>query len=208
VGINTIEFGDGAGNINTYTNSPVMHNYGAPVQYVVIPTTTTPAGCSNSATITAEIKLVPTVSITSTSYCSNRVEFQAQNNMDATNAVLKSFYWLINGDSITNVGYSNVAINLETGMYCATFGSMNSLGCLYEYDFEYFVDALLDVDDFTLSNIITPNHDGINDFFYVDDVFHDCKPFSIEFFNRGDKVFSPCPQMTRLLEVMIAAVQS
>lgn len=187
-GTNTIEFGDAAGNINTNANSPIMHHYGAPGQYVVILTATTPAGCSNTGKITAEINPVPTVEITSSSYCSNRVDFQAQINMGATNAELESFYWLINGDSISNIINPTVAINLETGVYDAIFGLTNIIGCHYTFDFQYFVDAALDMDAFTLPNIITPNNDGINDFFYVDDVFNDCVPYTIEFFNRWGQI--------------------
>lgn len=187
-GTNTIEFGDAAGNINTDATSPIVHNYGSPGQYTVILTATTPAGCTNTAKMTAEINPLPTVEIASESYCTNLVDFQAKINMGGTNAELENFYWLINGDSIANLINPSVVVNLETGIYDATFGLTNTIGCHYTFDFQYFVDAALEIENFSLPNVITPNSDGMNDFFLVDEVFDDCVPYTIDFVNRWGHV--------------------
>ena len=189
-GTNNIQFGDAAGNINQNANAPLVHNYGAPGQYTIILSASTPAGCTNTAKITAEISETPTIQVSSNSYCSNLVDFEVQIDMGATNAELTHFYWLVNGDSISNQLQPTVEVNLETGFYDGLFGLTNSLGCHFTIDFTYFVDEALMIDDFTLPNIITPNNDGMNDRFLVNDVFNDCVPYTIEFFNRwGQKIY-------------------
>lgn len=46
----------------------------------------------------------------------------------------------------------------------------------------------LEIDNFSVPNIITPNGDGMNDVFLIDDIFNDCVPYTIDFLNRWGQV--------------------
>ena len=127
---------------------------------------------------------MPTVEITSLSYCSNSVNFESQINLGQTLATLENFYWLIDGDSLANIANPTVSVELETGIYQGVFGLTNSDGCQYTFEFEFFVDYAIELDNFSLPSVISPNNDNIIDLFVVDDIFNDCVPYTIEFFNR------------------------
>jgi gliding motility-associated-like protein len=185
-GTTAIDFGDGQNNPNA--ESPLTHTYSSFGSYVVTMTSTTPAGCSNTAKITAQVNETPTVQTSSFSYCSNSVSFESQINMGQTLAEIENFYWFIDGDSIPNVANPTVSVQLEPGIHPGSFGLTNSDGCHYTFSFDFFVDNALELDNFDLPNVITPNNDQINDFFLVDDIFNDCVPYTIEFLNRWGQV--------------------
>jgi gliding motility-associated-like protein len=138
-----------------------------------------------------QVNQTPTVQISSFARCTKLVNFESVINMGATSAQLQSFYWLINGDSIPNVANPAVVVNLETGFYNGIFGIITSEGCNYTFDFQYFVDIAVDVESIQLPNVITPNGDGLNDFFLVNEIFDECFDYSIDFLNRwGHVVFT------------------
>lgn len=185
-GTNSIDFGDGQ--MNTDADSPLLHNYTSFGTYLITMISTTPAGCSNTAKITAQVNQTPTVQTSSFSYCSNSVSFESRIDMGQTLAELQNFYWLIDGDSLANIANPAFSVQLAPGTHQGSFGLTNSDGCHYIFSFDFFVDTALELDNFNLPNVITPNNDHINDFFYVEEVFNDCVPYTIDFLNRWGQV--------------------
>lgn len=190
-GISSIEFGDPNMSVNPNSIPPVQFNYGGPGEFLVVVTATSPAGCTSYSKISAQVNPIPSVSISSNSKCTDIVDFYAQISMGNTSSELQHSYWIINNDSIPNTTNPSVQVNLDSGTYQGLFGIVNTIGCNYMYAFDYFVDTPLEIETLTFPNVITPNNDGINDYFIVDDVFDSCIPYSIDFINRwGQVVFS------------------
>lgn len=178
----SINFGDG--NNASNISSPTQHSYSTFGNYAAIIFATTPAGCMDQINLPIQVNQTPTVQTSSFSYCTNLVNFESNINMGASSASVQNYYWLIAGDSISNVVNPSVNVNLETGTYTGVFGLTTTEGCSYNFPFQYFVDVSLELDAFYLPNVITPNGDGVNDFFTVDDIFNDCVPYTVEFMNR------------------------
>ncbi len=177
-----INYGDGSNQNNV--NSPNTHAYPSFGNYTATLFATTNAGCADQITLPVQVNQTPTVQTTSSSYCTNVVSFESAINMGNTNATLQNFWWIIDGDSIANIPNPNVTVNLETGTHPGYFVLTTSQNCTYTFNFSYFVDVALELENFSLPNVITPNGDNLNDAFKVDDIFNDCVPFTIDFMNR------------------------
>lgn len=189
VGSVNINFGDG--NTATGVPSPTQHSYNTFGNYTATIIAVTPSGCTDVLELPIQVNQTPTAQITSFARCTKLVNFESAIEMGATSAQLQGFYWLINGDSIPNVANPAVVIDLETGFYDGTFGLTTSEGCSYTFDFQYFVDIAVDVESIELPNVITPNGDGLNEFFLVNEIFDECFDYSIDFLNRwGQVVFT------------------
>lgn len=182
----SINFGDG--NIGSNVSSPTTHTYPGFGVYDAVLFVSTPAGCTDQFNLSVQVDQTPTVVTSSFSYCTNLVNFSSQISMGASSQSVQNFWWLIDNDSIPNIANPAVTVNLETGTYNGIFGINTSGGCTYTYGFQYFVDVSLNLGGFTLPNVITPNNDGINDLFFVDEIFNDCVPYEIDFLNRWGQV--------------------
>ncbi len=61
---------------------------------------------------------------------------------------------------------------------------------VFDVPFDFVAIPALSLDQLELSNVITPNGDGINDEWSVNPLFANCHPFTIEILNRwGNVVF-------------------
>lgn len=181
-----INFGDGTTQNNV--SSPTQHGYPNFGNFSATVFVTTPEGCTDQQNIDIQVNQTPSVQTSSFSYCTNLVNFESQIDMGSTSATLENLWWIIAGDSIPNNPNPNVPVNLESGTYPGIFGLTNSDNCTYTFDFTYFVDVALEIDNFSVPNIITPNGDGMNDVFLIDDIFNDCVPYTIDFLNRWGQV--------------------
>jgi gliding motility-associated-like protein len=182
----SINFGDG--NNGSNVPSPTTHTYPGFGIYNAILSASTPSGCTDQLNLSVQVDQTPTVFTSSSSYCTNLVNFSSQIDMGASSQSVQNFWWIIENDSISNIANPAVTVNLETGTYNGIFGITTSGGCKYTYDFQFFVDESLNLEGFTLPNVITPNNDGANDLFLVDEIFDDCVPYEIDFLNRWGQV--------------------
>lgn len=183
-----INFGDGAS--SNLTNNLVDHNYANPGSYDVQITMTSVEGCESITNIPVQVFMNPFAQMSSSAICSSTVDFIAQVTVPQNNLSIQQQFWLVGGDSIIGAAPS-YNFDSESGNYPGVFGILLSNGCVYTFPFNYFVDDDVEIENVQLPNIITPNEDGINDKFYIDELFESCTKYSIEFFNRwGELVYT------------------
>jgi gliding motility-associated-like protein len=136
------------------------------------------------------VNAIPQVSFESQSFCSSTVDFDYIITSISSTLDVTSHFWIIQGDSIFAVS-PTVVVNSGSGNYDAQFGLVAANGCVYNYDFSYFVDSEIDISNFVLPNVVTANGDGTNDLFLVDPYFDLCVAYTIEFINRwGQPVYT------------------
>lgn len=183
-----IAFGDGQ-NAQMASNS-INHTYANAGQYNATITAESDLGCTASFVLPIVVNAIPQVSFESQSFCSSTVDFDYIITSISSTLDVTSHFWIIQGDSIFAVS-PTVVVNSGSGNYDAQFGLVAANGCVYNYDFSYFVDSDIDISNFVLPNVVTANGDGTNDLFLVDPYFDLCVAYTIEFINRwGQPVYT------------------
>lgn len=183
-----INFGDGTSNI--FINDVINHNYTSPGSYNAEITITSAEGCESITDIPIQIFASPVAQISSSAICSSTVDFNAQVMVPQNTLNIEQQFWLVGGDSIIGAAPS-YNFDADPGDYTGVFGIVLSNNCMYTFPFSYFVDNDVDIENVQLPNIITPNDDGINDKFFIDELFESCTEYTIEFFNRwGELVYT------------------
>ena len=105
---------------------------------------------------------------------------------DASLSIVQHF-WIVAGDTLFQINPS-VEINQPQGIYSGVYGIVLSNNCVYDFDFDYFLDDQLNIDLASIPNVITPNNDGVNDVFQIDETLDKCATYRIEFVNRWGEV--------------------
>lgn len=183
-----IAFGDGQ-NAQMVANS-INHTYANSGQYNATITAESDLGCTGSFDLPIVVNAIPQISFESQSFCSSTVDFDYIITSISSTLDVTSHFWIIQGDSIFSTSPTIIA-NSGSGIFDAQFGLAAANGCVYTYEFQYFVDSEIDISNFVLPNVITANGDGTNDLFLVDPYFDLCVAYTIDFINRwGQPVYT------------------
>jgi gliding motility-associated-like protein len=183
-----ITYGDG-------TSSPISqpnfnHTYPSWGDYMATINAQSEFGCSSSLSLPLIIHPIPTTSISSLSYCSSQVTLGYSITSLSLGLDIVSDFWVVQGDTLTPSSpvFSG---NSGSGDFEGLLALTGSNGCVYTYSFPYFVDNDVDLDNFYLPNVITPNGDLVNDQYIIDPHFDECVIYKIEFMNRwGQTIFT------------------
>jgi gliding motility-associated-like protein len=178
-----IAYGDGTSG----TFSELTFSYPGAGTYNAVFTATTLEGCTQIDSIQISLSLPPSATITSNSFCFSVVDFQSNVLLDDKSLSIVQHFWIVADDSVLQINPS-VEFNQPSGTYSGIYGIVLSNNCVYEFDFDYFLDDQLNVDLVSLPNVITPNSDGVNDIFLIDETLDKCAAYVIEFLNRWGQV--------------------
>lgn len=174
-----INFGDGS----TSNFSNPNHTYSTNGNYTVNFSAISQEGCDASLNIPLILYPSPEAVINTSSVCSNFIDFSAVISTNNPNLTVDSQFWILFDDSIFTQNPSLEIVH-PSGNYDGVFGITLSNLCAYNFPFNFFLNPAFDPNLVGLPNVITPNGDGLNDKFTIDEGFGDCVEFRIDFLNR------------------------
>ncbi len=159
-------------------------NFAEPGSYTILVEVTSDFGCSSTDTLEYLVFNNPEASFTVQQECFRVVNFFLE-----TDDQLSSIAWDF-GDGQSSTLENPTHTYASGGTYIITLSFEDQNGCINEYTAPIEVDNTLALDEIVIPNIITPNGDGVNDVFKLDDDFVKCNDYKIEIYNRwGKRVF-------------------
>lgn len=155
-------------------------------QYLVNYSYTDENGCSNSADHIYTILPAVVPQFTYQADCFNVAEFT---NTTPDPDELLEYAWFVN-DSLFSTEISPQYAYDEAGDYVITMIATNSAECAYSYEEEVYLQEGLQLAEFWLPDIITPNGDQLNQYLRLMPDEGNCLEYRITIFNRwGKKVY-------------------
>lgn len=143
-------------------------------------------GCSNSDEHTYSILQAVEPQYTFGADCFNVAEFS---NLTADPEDELEYSWFINDSLFSTEESAQYAYN-EEGEYTVTLVATNTAGCPYSYSEDIFLEEGLQLAEYWLPDIITPNGDQLNQYLRLMPDEKDCIEYRITIFNRwGKKVY-------------------
>lgn len=181
-----IDFDDG----DSGSFSTPFHTYSTIGAYDVVFIATSQEGCTAVFNLPVTLFQNPSATISVTSLCSTTSDFFAETSVNNPDVSIASQFWLLQGDSINLVNPS-LTINQPSGNFEGVYGILLSNSCVYYFPFQYSVETPFLGNAIELPNVITPNGDGQNDRFLINESFDACATYRIEFLNRwGQLVYT------------------
>lgn len=143
-------------------------------------------GCSNSESHAYSILPAVVPQYTYVADCFNVVEFT---NLTVDPEGELEYAWFVN-DTLFSTEVSPQYAYDEAGEYAITLMVTNSANCPYSYSEDVILEEGLQLAEFWLPNIITPNGDQLNQYLRLMPDENDCLEYRITIFNRwGKKVY-------------------
>jgi len=166
------------------------HTSATPGNYSVSYSYTDANNCS--ATVTSNYVIPPPVqaAFAFSTYCSELTL------VNATPSGNYSYSWALD-NLVISTQPNPIYLYTELGLFNVTLTVTDNYNCTYATTQEVELLDSLDLTDFYIPNIITPNGDGINDFLKIKEIANDCLDYTLNVFNRwGQLVYEMTPTST------------
>lgn len=161
-------------------------NFAPPGDYFVSYTYTDENGCTNSTQHDYSVLPQVIADFSYTANCFNTAEFT---NLSNDTANTYTYSWTLD-DELFSTAISPSYAYEEPGDYTVTLTASNSANCSDIVSYEVVFTEGLQLSDYWLPNIITPNRDGLNERFLLMPEDDECLNYTVSIFNRwGIKVY-------------------
>lgn len=164
------------------------HTSAVPGNYSVSYAYTDGNGCSATVTSNYVIPSPVQAAFAFTTYCSELTL------VNATPPGNYTYTWSLD-EELFSTQSNPIYLYTELGLFDVTLTVTDSYDCTYATTQEVELLESLDLTDFFIPNIITPNGDDINDSLKIKDIANDCLDYTLNIFNRwGQLVYEMTPE--------------
>jgi len=154
----------------------------APGTYSLTYTYSDPFGCSNTTTQNFNVTTPLQPSYTYTTNC-----FQGAIFTSSISNANYTYNW--------NIANTNIGTGIQYATTFATFGDFpiqlavtDNFGCTYDSIGVIQIEEGAKIEDLAIPNVISPNGDGVNDYFEMPQLLNDCFTYKIFIVNRWGNV--------------------
>lgn len=165
------------------------HTYGQGGTYTItLVATSSEYPCKDTAKVTITVEPLPVPEFKYEISCFQNVKFSSLAVVQPP-ATIQSYSWnLGDGGTASDSSFSYDYAN--SGLYDVIFSITTGEGCVLTDTQQVDINASAELSKLELPNIITPNGDGVNDDFFIDEMYDDCYNYTFSLFNRwGALVF-------------------
>jgi gliding motility-associated-like protein len=181
-----INFGDGTTQQNPAWN--FIKTYASPGNYTVSYPVQSINGCLDTLIFSVSLQDIPTVSVETVPKCVEKADVTA--SIQGSSFQLDSLLWNFSGYTSSNQLTSEQAFP-GGGSINGDLTLWSSVGCEYQFPFQFEIEPSIDFPELEIPNVITANNDGINDKIEINPLFENCFSYEFTILNRwGTKLFT------------------
>jgi len=182
----TINFGDATTQLNPVWN--FIHSYPGSGTYNISYPVQSSYGCSDTLYLDVIVQSIPQVDIIATPKCIEKADISAELILGTFE--LDNYQWQFPSNSISD------QLTFEQtfpggGDVNGTLTLLSTIGCEFDFPFQFYVEPGIDFPALEVPNVITANGDGVNDKIEINPLFENCFSYEFTILNRwGSKLFT------------------